>query len=390
MLFHDLSRIIDHQHFLATQRCLDEILRIGDGNGAGKHPSGGGGEGGHGDSSGGRSVRISISSPATLAPRPKFRVGRTGLGGGGWREAPAPDDNSSSSIFGGAPGEEEEDDIYGATPLCSPQHSHDGNRNARSPRSPPVERNGGVCGVAPSRPCSPSRRIRVPPPPKREQTSKEEHAAPPAYAAPDIPHITTTATTTTTNVTVTSKASLTLIAEDVSELAAFYAAVFDDEIVVGGVTSPQRAAEGEEVEEVMLALKGGSAMRLLSSRAAAAAAALGPGGLHVARGGRGGDAGGRVVLGARVRDVEAIRARLARLEIGERARCEDEGDWRGLVNAQQLTAAAVVGGDADAHLGSGQYYGTMRRRSVVFWDPAGYCWEAWEEGGVVEECVPHH
>lgn len=155
MLFHDLSRIIDHQQYLATQQCLDEIIRTGNGKlGAGIHASTRGVEGGGKSDDAYRSHWGGAHRLGGTRSSPRDDGYRTGS-----RE----DGLGGRVLVIEEKGKEEEDDIYGATPLGSPQHSQDDHDT--NPERHPAESND-ICGVfAHSHHHSPPRRLRVPPRP---------------------------------------------------------------------------------------------------------------------------------------------------------------------------------------------------------------------------------
>lgn len=336
--------------------------------------------------------------------------------------------------------EVDEEDIYGATPLASPgalERRRDGapphhpieegdihgTTSPFSARSPeglhnilpqlpnlPIDKNIYKFGASqppkPLRDPVPSRQFHPPHPPPPPPAEPESEPAPDPLIPPipptnpprpPLPDPSSDPTNTSSFPAITS---LTLIAEDVPELVAFYTAVFADDAI--------DLLPGADAESASLALGGGFSfsshsssfpsypavpgplvVHLLSSGEARRRRALGPH-VHV---GRRRDGGRRLLLGVRVRGLDKVYERLLALEKGGgvgRSGEEESGlgggggggggvwpwgwGWRarkgGMVN--ELTAPAERSG---AHIGTD----LRGRRSVMFWDPAGHCWEVWEE-----------
>lgn len=260
---------------------------------------------------------------------------------------------------------------FGASQPPNPLRDPVPSQHFHPPQSPPP---------SPPEPESEPAPVALPPTPPTTKTNPT-----PDPPRPSLPNPSSDPTNTSFFPSITS---LTLIAEDVPELVAFYTAVFADDAI--------DLLPGADAESASLALGGGSSsspargplvVHLLSSHEARRRRALGPG-VHV---GRRRDAGRRLLLGVRVRGLDGVYARLLALEAGGgggRGGEEESGlggggggvwpwewGWRarkgGLVN--ELTAPAERVGAP--HMGTDP----RGRRSVMFWDPAGHCWEVWEE-----------
>lgn len=393
-MFEDLSRIIDHQLYLATQQTLGEIRRNRRGSDAGSD-GGSGDDGGGSDTSGEENPfpTTTFEVPVRTGPGQLTGWDRGGGHGGGeirgGPEMPNPSGEASSfeetirwlgfpdmNEFVRSVGEilstgsgrgdetqrgdasrrpqtfpparepgprppapsvegEEQEDIYGATP---PGRSTESQRPQDSPPPPPPlplpqDSHRGRQAQRQPPPQEPPERA-----PQRSTQQPPRQPPQPERKAPDTSR-TNPGPPPDPNL-LSTIASLTLLCEDVPELFNFYQRVFDATVV---------ATPSADETTASLAFNNGSLrVDLLDSNAAPRQRLFGLN-VHLSRRG---DQGRRFMLGVRVADVDVVYAKLQAVHA--------ETDLR----VEGLTAPSWK------RAGGG--------RMVTFCDMAGHCWEVWQ------------